>query len=250
MRFSKIAVFAAIILPLLAACSGGGGSSNVFVDELVDADIVPVIFPNQGNKMGYVDGKGNRVIEPKFNAADYFHEGLALVCVESDADSLVEPENRFGFINKKGEYVIEPKYASATDFSEGLAWVAEPDSPLVAIDTKGNVKLRLPEAKFALRFINGYAYYETLTGVMALVSKGGERIELPDYKKFIGVWDGYAFGDDDEGNRTCGRLDKNSYTPVKIPGNFVIEQINQPKGLAVIRKDNQCGVVNFKESML
>jgi len=62
-------------------------------------------------RYGFIDREGNQVIEPRFEFADSFSEGLALVKVEG----------KYGFIDESGEFVIEPVYSNALSFSEGLA---------------------------------------------------------------------------------------------------------------------------------
>jgi len=51
-------------------------------------------------KWGFVDKKGNIVIEPKFEYASQFTNGLAYA----------EINEKSGFINKNGTFVIEPKF--------------------------------------------------------------------------------------------------------------------------------------------
>lgn len=60
---------------------------------------------------GFIDREGNQVIEPRFEYADSFSEGLALVKVN----------DRYGFIDESGGFIIEPIYEKALSFSEGLA---------------------------------------------------------------------------------------------------------------------------------
>lgn len=66
----------------------------------------------QGGKWGYTQFD-QWVIEPKYDAAYSFKDGLALV----------ELYGKFGFINKSGESVIPFRYEQASSFSEGLAAV-------------------------------------------------------------------------------------------------------------------------------
>jgi hypothetical protein len=64
-------------------------------------------------KYGYLDGKGRVVIEPQFENAEFFHNGLACVKIN----------NKYGFIDETGKIVIKPIYESAGYFSFGLARV-------------------------------------------------------------------------------------------------------------------------------
>ena len=96
-------------------------------------------------KCGYIDKAGNIVIEPKYDFAEDFSEGLACIgyrIKKEDADEeIVKRQNwrfdlnslpslfgevedsvyLYGFINTKGEVIIEPQFDSADAFSEGLS---------------------------------------------------------------------------------------------------------------------------------
>lgn len=65
-----------------------------------------------GDKWGYIDKEGKFIIEPQFDDAWWdFSEGLARI----------KKNGKFGYINKEGKIVIEPQLDGAYDFSEGLA---------------------------------------------------------------------------------------------------------------------------------
>ncbi len=109
------------------------------------------LFPvSKNGKYGFINKKGKIVIEPKFDYAWKFREGLAMVgktnrygCVNKKGDIVIpikfdrlgwqfsegrmqfykEVKQRWGFINKKGEIVIEARFNYAYDFSDGLAKV-------------------------------------------------------------------------------------------------------------------------------
>jgi len=72
------------------------------------------LIPFRKNDMaGYLDAKGQVVIEPQFQAASAFSNGLARVC----------KGGFFGYIDGSGEWVIPARFKYANDFSEGLAGV-------------------------------------------------------------------------------------------------------------------------------
>lgn len=76
-----------------------------------------VLFPVCINsKCGYINTKGNVVIEPQFEGAGKFAEGLASVATRTNG--YLE-----GYIDEIGRIVIEPRFDSAREFSEGLAAV-------------------------------------------------------------------------------------------------------------------------------
>ena len=62
-------------------------------------------------RYGYIDKTGKMVIEPEFEEARHFSEGLARVKVNG----------KWGYINESGKIVIKPQFENAREFSEGLA---------------------------------------------------------------------------------------------------------------------------------
>ena len=65
-------------------------------------------------KVGFINTKGEIVIQPKLKDAGYFSENLA---------PFENKSGKWGFINKNGEIVIKPRFGWALSFSEGLALV-------------------------------------------------------------------------------------------------------------------------------
>ncbi len=73
-----------------------------------------VLFPiEQNGKWGYIDLSGKTVIQPQFEAAEEFSEGLAAI----------EINGKWGFVDENGKIVINARYSSVHEFSEGLARV-------------------------------------------------------------------------------------------------------------------------------
>lgn len=69
---------------------------------------------------GFIDKTGTMVIQPKFSFVQHFSEGLAAVC-EGKCDVQPFCEGNWGFIDKSGNYVIPPKYDTVGSFSNGSA---------------------------------------------------------------------------------------------------------------------------------
>jgi hypothetical protein len=106
-------------------------------------------------RWGYIDTAGQVVIEPRFAAAEPFHEGYAIVrddagrtgYVRLDGTWAIEPlwleeaypvssgrarvrvNGLYGFLDTSGNFVIRPRYLRADDFSDGLAATALPAPP-------------------------------------------------------------------------------------------------------------------------
>lgn len=96
--------FALALLLALAACqpdptppTGSSGPPRFVIRE--------------GGRYGYMDAGGQVVIPARYEMAEAFHEGLALV----------QQNGQFGYINAQGEEVIAPQFEDAWHFSEGLA---------------------------------------------------------------------------------------------------------------------------------
>ena len=74
---------------------------------------------NRNDKWGYIDRKGIVVINPQFECADPFSEGLAAVTIK---DGNVY---KYGYIDITGKFVIAPQFTyHAGGFSHGFALVA------------------------------------------------------------------------------------------------------------------------------
>lgn len=90
----------------------------------------------KSGKWGYVDTNGSFVIEPRFDEANPFSEGLAAVNIGE----------KWGYINHEGIVVIKPKYGLGPEskthgFSEGLALVYFQDK-CCYIDKNGKIMIR------------------------------------------------------------------------------------------------------------
>jgi WG containing repeat len=93
---------------------------------------------------GFFDKSGRVVIEPKFEAADDFFEGLAAVMHFKPArhpDENHDEDFDAGFIDATGKVVIKPQFEYYHPFSEGVAFVLI-RGKMGAIDKTGRVIVR------------------------------------------------------------------------------------------------------------
>lgn len=81
------------------------------------------------DRWGYIDEKGEYVIEPQFGYAAPFYDGLGMVYDENT--------EKYGYIDSFGEWIIYPQFDFATNFNEGVAIVGI-GWEVGAIDTEGN----------------------------------------------------------------------------------------------------------------
>jgi len=128
-----------------------------YVDVESFSDGLALVIVN--GKAGFIDTTGKMVIQPLYENANSFREGLASVLVNG----------KYGFINKKGEMVIQPKYKEAWFFKEGLCAVSLTDdySNYFFIDTTGKTIIKGPFEQ-AGNFQNG----------VCTVMKNGRCIEI------------------------------------------------------------------------
>lgn len=150
-------------------------------------DLLPI---QQDGKWGYINRSGEVVIKPRFDSAEPFAEGLALVRYPprknpSKPDELMEG---IGFIDKTGNVVIQldnPLHINGESFSEGLTqystFTAEKGTVYGYIDTSGKIQIK---ARFrdASSFVDGLAAVCTEWQKCGFIDKAGEFVIEPKYR--------------------------------------------------------------------
>lgn len=241
-RKSTYWLSAVVIAVSATSCGSGSSASDTYLKEIQDAKIVPAEVLSTNKLMGYVDSRGELAIPARFKSACYFHDGVALV---TDTAGLA------GYINPDGDYVISPKYISATNFTEGLAWVAEPDSSLMVIDKKGNVKFRFEKAYTADCFFDGISVFTTATGNLGFVKTDGSEIAVPDSIESVTNIAGdkiyFKYRNKRHG---VGRIAGDRFEPIAVPGNPDIENANLDKELLIYYVDGKRGVMDFNGKII
>jgi hypothetical protein len=132
------------IMPLLLSCIVIVSTCNHSTENTTPAPSNTQATPKKlldvrvGGKIGYIDRAGKLVINPQYDAAFEFTEGLAAVCIglcdqehwqgyrfiKGSLDTeLLEQTFKYGYIDETGKMVVNPMFESAESFSEGLAGV-------------------------------------------------------------------------------------------------------------------------------
>ena len=142
-----------LLLILISLCSCNSGETNV--------NLIPV---KSGDKWGYVNRKGNIIINPQFEAVYNFQEGLALV---------KSSDGKFGYINEDGKYVINPIYKDASKFSEGVACVVMENGKPQYIDKTGKILFTVDKAESCCAFNEGMALVK-IKGKWGYIDKTGK----------------------------------------------------------------------------
>ncbi len=113
------------ILPILALSfntSIDGNKSNTVIEKHMDEKFYSL---RKGTKYGFINTKGEWIIEPKFDHAYAF---------DKNGFAQVELNDRWGHINPKAEWVIKPKF----DENWVDAYRAEFNGKQGMMDTKGD----------------------------------------------------------------------------------------------------------------
>lgn len=164
-HFTYLGMELLLAIVLFASCSSGYNSD-------IDYSLMPV---EQGDKWGYINTKGEYVINLQFDGAYCFSDGLANVQVDG----------KVGFIDKSGKYVISPQYSNATDFYEGRAWVVKPMGAPELINTKGRSLFTLKNARNVYNYSEGLAVVVDDNERSWVIDKDGKKVfDLPEGMSF------------------------------------------------------------------
>ncbi len=206
-------IFGLFISLVLSAC---GFSQDA------DYELIPV---RQVDTWGYIDHNGSWVINPQFEDAECFFDGLARV----------ESNGKVGYINKEGQLVINSIYQNGTRFSEGYAFVLTDDEKFLCIDTEGKTKFTLSDdvnevgifynslalvsngstgyvktdGTMAIDFVFNSGFYKNTEGLIGIIQEGkygfcdmsGKVVIAPQFKGsyhfsegLCAVYDGSKWG--------------------------------------------------------
>jgi hypothetical protein len=175
------------------------GHLSVFEDARFSEGLA-VAYDSRREKCGYVDRSGEFVIEPRFEDAAPFSEGLARVAVVED------DEEKLAFIDRRGRYAIPPRFntdydflRNSTNFSEGLASLSEGPNPAVIeagkfvyVDKKGDIVLPT-NFFYAGPFREGRAVvYDAERDKWGFIDKSGEAVIPVQYDLASDFSDGLA----------------------------------------------------------
>lgn len=124
-------------LGLLAALAGLAGLAATSLPEPGpgNAPSRQALHPARaGGKYGYADSTGAMIIPARFDMADTFSEGLALV----------GQNGRYGYIDSRGAFAIPASYRHALPFRDGFASVRDGDT-WIFLDRQGREVPGRPE---------------------------------------------------------------------------------------------------------
>lgn len=187
----KYALFTLFTL-LCLACGKEGNPGDV------DYNLIPVL---DGKYYGYIDKQGNYLINPQFNSADVFREGLAVVLTK---------ERNLGFIRKDGSFLTKPEYNNVTVFHEGIAWTVRHHGFPIAINRDGKELFRAKDVQSVSIYSEGLALFEKKekdqTSLYGFLDKKGNVVIPAKFKNASLFCNGLAAVVGDNGK--CGYINK------------------------------------------
>jgi hypothetical protein len=201
-----------------------------------DGPLIP--YTEDGALYGYKNMAGEWAIEPQFDSAGDFTDGLAPVSLNG----------QFGFIDPAGQFVIEPQFTFANPFVEGLALVntapleAEKMN-LVYIDPAGQQVIDVSEYEMVGDFSEGLAWVMT-DNKFGFINPTGKIIIAPQFDFAYNFSEGLAAV---ELNSKFGFIDKTGQIVITPQFDFAH---NFAEGLAAVSMNNRMGFVDSSGQMV
>lgn len=221
----KSALLILVMMLSLVSCNFFKSSNNL--------ELIPFL---QKDKYGYFDLEGKIAINPQFDYATAFRDGLALVKLSGE-------NGKWGYIDKSGKFVINAIYKDATVFKDGLAWVISDNSAPSAIEKNGNIIFTLKEANEVRLFSDGLAAFSIADDVnymsWGFVDKTGNQIINAQFDEVGDFTEGKCAVMNKDGK--WGYIDKSG----KIIINYQFDEAAPFKGeKAIVIIDNKAGVID------
>ncbi len=174
---------------------------------------------------GFINQNGGYEINPIFDKAFSFHNGIALV----------QKSSEWKFINKKGENVFNKTFSEARNFSEGLAAVRLEGENFGFIDTAGVFVVKQQYEEVG-DFIEGFARVKS-EKKWGYIDKTGKEFVIPQF---------CVANDYSEGLALVGKFINNKltmYSYIDKTGNIAIqlEEGDEPPSKPSNSNENEIG---------
>lgn len=151
-------------------------------------------IPDENEQWGYINQEGEWIIQPSFEAASLFHEGIASV----------KQDGKWGFVNRKGEWVIQPEFELTSHFEHGFA-KAKKGSHWYIFNPAGE---SLSQVSFdPLISPEGLIFFEE-DGYFGVVDVYGNEVIPTQFVKGDFFLNGYAVVEDSQGYSWINREGK------------------------------------------
>lgn len=185
---------------------------------------------NVNDKYGFINKKGEIVIQPIYEKADGFNKGLAAVKVD----------NKWGFIDTLGNFIIQPKYDETYGFDYSYtSWaVVEVNQKYGIIDRSGNYLLEPIYARLNISDSSLLAEAEIIDNrgspKYGMLNEKGEWVLSPEYEDLF-YWDKYVTAMKDD---KYGVIELNS-KKIIIPFVYDYMDTYDPNGLTLFSQNKR-----------
>lgn len=172
---------------------------NANTQSVVNKEVKLIPY-NKGGRFGFCDENKKIVIEPKYNSASPFSDGLAIVT----------PNKKSGAIDITGKEVIPAKYDQISDFVDGIAIMrfgGYPEGKEGLIDKTGKEIIQ-PKYDYISEFKEGLAL-ASLNKKVGFIDKNGNEIVSPKYDAADSFSDGLALVNIGQVRNKSGEITKN-----------------------------------------
>lgn len=109
--------------------------STAISAQTLSRDLLPV---KVNKEFGYINKQGEMVIEPQFNFAARFEEGLAVI---RQGDDEWGTGGKYGYIDSTGRIIVHPVFDVAGNFCNGWARVKEKGKAFIYLDKMGRLAI-------------------------------------------------------------------------------------------------------------
>ncbi len=149
---------------------------------------------SKNKKYGYINTKGELVVELIYDNARDFSEGMAAVNIGYDKNGKGEAsetqissyaKGKWGYINTKGKVIIPIQLDEAFQFSEGIAMVRTVQAEYLGLDKKGKIKVVLEDGtadffRKDFRFKDGLLPLEHIFLQAKYITKNNENVKIKE----------------------------------------------------------------------
>jgi len=145
--------------------------------------------PKDDEGYGYLDFKGNVVIEPQWAGAAAFEDGMAVVTEKKVKND--EATYKYGIINKKGEYIVEPQKNPLVSLGESRFSMKKSNDKYVLCDK--NLEELSGSYDYMYPFSCGLALVKKNDKGWGFIDKNGQEIVSCKYQYADDYADDVAF---------------------------------------------------------
>lgn len=190
-------------------------------------------FRASDKKWGFINSKGEKVIDAQFKNVGYFHNGLAWARTM---------DGKVGYINTSGEWVMQPEYDAGTDFDNDAKIVRVRKGEAWMYLRKNGETFSIPNALKLGKFSGSIAWVR-VGELIGFVGTDGKWLVEPEFNAAKDLKNGVALV---KKGASWGAINEKGESVLEVK----YEKISDARqGLLFIRKGGLVGVVDTKGNL-